>query len=217
MYLKYTLVFNMAHTLLKIIEEEGFMACIAYHPSLYTINGWAMTAITLWQRAHSICMRNADSTGTKKRTFLLLYIHHTHMHKIISYFRFPFRLEIRLKYTHWTSKSSLTIATAKPMTVMMPKGTSTIPIPEPSITASGNVVALKLVSFVVIVTVINVVLEVTLSLGVVERKGVTLVEDVGDVERRVVVVLAAVAAMIRCDWFELKDVFSLWMNVVPLC
>lgn len=86
------------------------------------------------------------------------------------------------------------------MTVMMPKGTSTIPIPEPSITASGNVVALKLVSFVVvIVTVINVVLEVTLSLGVVERNGVTLVEDVGDVERRVVVVLAAVAAMIRCD------------------
>lgn len=85
------------------------------------------------------------------------------------------------------------------MTAMMPKGTSTIPIPEPSITASGNVVALKLVSFVVIVTVINVVLEVTLSLGVVEREGVTLVEDVGDVERRVVVVLAAVAAMIRCD------------------
>lgn len=83
------------------------------------------------------------------------------------------------------------------MTVMMPKGTSTIPIPEPSITAPGNVVALKLVSFVVIVTVINVVLEVTLSLELVERKGIVVV--VADVERKLVVVLAAGAAMIRCN------------------
>lgn len=83
------------------------------------------------------------------------------------------------------------------MTVMMPKGTSTIPIPEPSITASGNVVALKLVSFVVIVTVINVVLEVTLSLELVERKGIVVV--VADVEKKLVVVLAAGAAMIRCN------------------
>lgn len=84
------------------------------------------------------------------------------------------------------------------MTVMMPKGTSTIPIPEPSITASGNVVALKLVSFVVIVTVINVVLEVTLSLvlELVERKGIAVV--VADVERKLVGVLAAVTAMVRC-------------------
>lgn len=88
------------------------------------------------------------------------------------------------------------IATAKPMTVMMPKGTSTIPIPEPSTTASGNVVALKLVSFVVIVTVINVVLEVTLSLALepVERKGIAVV--VADVGRKLVVVLAAVTAMV---------------------
>lgn len=82
------------------------------------------------------------------------------------------------------------------MTVMMPKGTSTIPIPAPSITASGNVVALKLVSFVVIVTVINVVLDVTLSLALVpvERKGIVVVVAV--VERKLAVVFAAVTAMV---------------------
>ena len=101
----------------------------------------------------------------------------------------------------------LTIATAKPMTVMMPKGTSTMPIPEPSITASGNVVALKLVSFVVMVTVINVVLEVTLSLAplLVERKGIAVVVAV--VERKLVVVLAAVTAMVRFHSFNCTDVF----------
>lgn len=79
------------------------------------------------------------------------------------------------------------------MTVMMPKGTSTIPNPEPSMAASGYAVALKLVSFVVIVTVINVILEVTLSLALllVERKGMAPV-----VERKPVVVLAAVTAMV---------------------
>lgn len=83
------------------------------------------------------------------------------------------------------------------MTVMIPKGTSTIPIPAPSITTSGNVVALKLVSFVVIVTVINVVLEVTLSLVsvLVDRKGIVVVVAV--VERKLAVVLAAVTAMVR--------------------
>lgn len=88
------------------------------------------------------------------------------------------------------------------MTVMMPKGRSTIPIPEPSITASGNVVALKLVSFVVIVTVINVVLEVTLSLVLetVERKGIAVVVVV--VERKLVAALAAVTAMVRCNCFN---------------
>lgn len=87
------------------------------------------------------------------------------------------------------------IATAKPMTVMMPKGTSSIPIPEPSITTSGNAVALKLVSLVVIVTVINV-LEVILSLapGVVERKGTVVV--VAGVERKLAVVFAAFTAMV---------------------
>lgn len=82
------------------------------------------------------------------------------------------------------------------MTVMMPKGTSTIPIPEPSITTSGNAVVLRFVSFVVIVTVINVVLEeVTLSPELVERKGIVLV--VADDGRKLVVVFGAVAAMIR--------------------
>ena len=100
------------------------------------------------------------------------------------------------------------MATAKPMTVMMPKGTSTIPIPEPSITVSGNVVALKLVSFVVIVTVINVVLVVTLSLALelVEMKGVAVVG--ADVERKLVVVLAAVTAMVGCSWFNWRMCFK---------
>lgn len=57
-----------------------------------------------------------------------------------------------------SSEHFLTMATAKPMTVMMPKGMSTIPIPEPSITDSGNVVALMLVSLADTVTVVNVVL-----------------------------------------------------------
>ena len=85
------------------------------------------------------------------------------------------------------------------MTVMMPKGTRTIPIPEPSITTSGNVVALKLVSFVVMVTVINVVLEVILSLALVpvERNGIVVV--LADVEKKLVVVLAAVKAMFKCN------------------
>lgn len=88
------------------------------------------------------------------------------------------------------------------MTVMMPNGTSTIPIPEPSIIPSGNVVALKLVSFVVIVTVINVVLEVILSLVLVpiDRKGIVVVVAV--VETKLVVVLAAVVAMVRCNCFN---------------
>ena len=96
----------------------------------------------------------------------------------------------------------LTIATAKPITVMMPKGTRTIPIPEPSITTSGNVVALKLVSFVVMVTVINVVLEVILSLALVptERNGIVVV--LADVEKKLVVVLAAVKAMFKCNRFH---------------
>lgn len=55
-------------------------------------------------------------------------------------------------------KYFLTMATAKPRTVMMPKGMSTIPIPELSIMGSGNAVVLMLVSLVVTVTVVNVVL-----------------------------------------------------------
>lgn len=99
-------------------------------------------------------------------------------------------------HTYWTLKCVLTIATAKPMTVMMPKGTSTIPIPEPSITASGNVVPFRWVSFVVIVTVINVVLEtVTLSAEPVGRKGVELAVATGG--RKLPVVFIAAAAMIR--------------------
>lgn len=99
-------------------------------------------------------------------------------------------------------KCFLTIATAKPMTVMMPNGTRTIPIPEPSVIASGNVVALKLVSFAVIVTVINVVLEVTLSLvlELVERKGAVVV--VAGVGKNPAVVFAAVTAMVRCNCFN---------------
>lgn len=96
------------------------------------------------------------------------------------------------------------IATAKPMTVMMPKGTSNILMPELSITTSGSVVAFKLVSFVVIVTVINV-LEVILSLlpGLVERKGIVeVVGVVAVVEKILVVVLVPFAAMVECSCFN---------------
>lgn len=110
-------------------------------------------------------------------------------------------------YTVWNGfeetmfKWFLTIATAKPMTVMMPKGTSNIPMPELSITTSGNAVAFKLVSFVVIVTVINI-LEVILSLlpGLVERKGIVeVVGVVAVVEKKLVVVLVPFAAMFECS------------------
>lgn len=83
----------------------------------------------------------------------------------------------------------------------MPKGTSNIPILEPSITTSGTAVALKLVSFVVAavvvrVTVINV-LEVMFSLGprLVETKGSVAVAAV--VDRKLDVVLAVFTAMVR--------------------
>lgn len=89
------------------------------------------------------------------------------------------------------------MATARPMTVRMPNGTSTIPIPEPSTTTSGSSVALKVVSLVVIVTVINVVLDVmSLAFAVVGTKGI--VEVVAVVERKLAVVLAVVKAMVWC-------------------
>lgn len=81
------------------------------------------------------------------------------------------------------------------MTVMIPNGTSTIPIPDPSTAASGNVVALKLVSLVVIVTVVNVVL-FSLAVALAERKGMEVVVVAG-VENTLVLVLAAVTAMVR--------------------
>lgn len=89
---------------------------------------------------------------------------------------------------------------------MMPMGTNNIPMLEPSITTSGNVVALNVVSFAVIVTVINV-LEVTLSLapGLVERKGTVAAEAV--VERKLAVVLLVSTAMIGCEVAQLKVVF----------
>lgn len=98
----------------------------------------------------------------------------------------------------WGRLWFLTIATAKPMTVMMPKGTSSIPALEPSIISSGNVVALKPVSFVVIVTVMNV-LEVVFSLvlAAVESKGSIVEVEVAVVERKLAVVCAAFTAMLR--------------------
>lgn len=44
------------------------------------------------------------------------------------------------------------MTTARPITVMMPKGTRTMPIPDPAVSISGSFVALKLVSFVTMVT-----------------------------------------------------------------
>lgn len=97
----------------------------------------------------------------------------------------------------------------------MPKGTSSIPTLEPSITTSGAAVALKLVSFVVAavvvrVTVINV-LEVMFSLGLrlVESNGSVAVVAV--VERKLDVVLAVFTAMVGCRF--LKQIFS---NFFPL-
>lgn len=110
----------------------------------------------------------------------------------------------------------LTIATAKPMTVMMPKGTSSIPALEPSIISSGNAVALKLVSFVVIVTVINV-LEVVfpLVLAAVESKGSIVEVEVAVVERKLAVVCATLTAML--GRVGLKGcVFSLSVGLVML-
>lgn len=100
------------------------------------------------------------------------------------------------------------------MTVMMPKGTSNIPMPELSITTSGNAVAFKLVSFVVIVTVINV-LEVILSLppGLVERKGIVeVVGVVAVVEKKLVVVLVPFAAMVECGVW----IFTICVDAVIL-
>lgn len=66
---------------------------------------------------------------------------------------------------------------------------------DPSTAASGNVVALKLVSLVVIVTVVNVVL-FSLAVALAERKGMEVVVVAG-VENTLVLVLAAVTAMVR--------------------
>lgn len=88
------------------------------------------------------------------------------------------------------------------MTVMMPKGTSTIPTPEPPVTASGMEVAFRLVSLVVIVTVIKVVLEVMLSLAfvLVDRKGTVVVVSV--VGRKPAAVLAVVEAIVMCKRYS---------------
>lgn len=86
------------------------------------------------------------------------------------------------------------MATAKPMRVRIPKGTRTIPTPEPSITTSGYVVVLKKLSFVLMLTVINVVLEVRFSLVSVERNGTVVV--LAEAETRPLGVRAAVAAMV---------------------
>lgn len=84
------------------------------------------------------------------------------------------------------------------MTMMMPKGTSNIPALEPSIVSSGNVVALKLVSFVVMVTDINV-LDVLFSLvpATVESKGSIVAVEVAVVGRKLAVVCAPFPAMVR--------------------
>lgn len=94
------------------------------------------------------------------------------------------------------------MTSARPMTVMMPKGTRTMPIPEPSIAISGSLVELKLVSFVVIVKVINVVLDVILSLAILE----SVVTDrrewlgvLGVLERKLAGVLTVVIAMVTVN------------------
>lgn len=94
---------------------------------------------------------------------------------------------------------------------MMPKGTSSIPTPEPSITTSGSAVVFRLVSLVVIVTVINV-LEVMLSLAP-ELVGSSRarVVFVAVVERKLPVVRVAFAAMVSWNrWAFSLSVKGLW-------
>lgn len=61
------------------------------------------------------------------------------------------------------SSSLLTTTTASPMTVMMPKGTSTIPTPAPSTDAMGSCVEFRPVSLADEVTERKVVLDVMFS------------------------------------------------------
>lgn len=81
------------------------------------------------------------------------------------------------------------------MRAMTPKGRSTIPIPELSITACGDVVLLMLLSLAGMVTVMNVALDVTLSLGVLkEEAGSGTAAAVGARN----VVLVSGRAMVSC-------------------
>lgn len=94
---------------------------------------------------------------------------------------------------------------------MMPKGTSSIPTPEPSITTSGSAVVFRLVSLVVIVTVINV-LEVMLSVAP-ELVGSSRarVVFVAVVERKLPVVRVAFAAMVSWNrWAFGLSLKGLW-------
>lgn len=72
------------------------------------------------------------------------------------------------------------------MTVMIPNGTSTIPIPDASPAEFGSVVALKAVSLVAIVTVMSVVrmLSRAVVLVVVRAGRETELVARGEVERR---------------------------------
>ena len=94
---------------------------------------------------------------------------------------------------------------ARPMTVMMPNGTRTMPIPEPSTAASGSLVELKLVSLAAIVKVISVVLDVILSLSILasvvngRREMLGGLEVLGVLERKLAVVLTVVRSMLLTD------------------
>lgn len=98
---------------------------------------------------------------------------------------------------------------------MMPKGTNTMPISEPSSSNSGSLVALKLVSLVVVIVmlvVMSFVLDsVTFSCSILMsvvtvRMGV--MEVLETVERKLAVVLAVVISMVSAKRKQQSNVES---------
>lgn len=85
------------------------------------------------------------------------------------------------------------------MTVMIPNGRSTIPIPDASAAEFGSVVALKAVSLVAIVTVMSVVRMLSRAVALVMRAGREAEPGAGaEVDRRLLVLgAAAVADMVQ--------------------
>lgn len=98
---------------------------------------------------------------------------------------------------------------------MMPKGTNTMPISEPSSSNSGSLVALKLVSLVVVIVmlvVMSFVLDsVTISCSILAsvvtvRMG--FMEVLETVERKLAVVLAVVISMVSAKRKQQSNVES---------
>lgn len=102
--------------------------------------------------------------------------------------------------------------------MMMPKGTNTMPISEPSSSNSGSLVALKLVSLVVVIVmvlVMSVVLDaVTLSRSILasvvtaRREVMEVGVMLETVERKLALVLAMVESMVSAEMKQLRNLES---------